>query len=203
MKKILALILAAVMLLSLAACGGNENKNENENENKNNEITAFCESLKESISNAEWMCGFPEKLVIMTIPADSADSAKAVDVLTNIYNSYADPDNRPALGGGSGDTVNWEGPGEIAATDVDTLTGQLHVPAELTASITDAASAMFMMNANSLTAAAFRVNDSYVIMVYGLAGVSDPEFGDFLTPFTTALTTAYPTATLVVEQDLM
>ncbi len=43
----------------------------------------------------------------------------------------------------------------------------------------------------------------YVVMFYGKAGVDDPEFGNFLAPFVTAMTTAYPDATLVVEQNLM
>ncbi len=208
MKKILALVLASVMMLTLfAACGNTNTPDASEN------------NTPDASEN-----GTPEV----------AGPASAVELLTNVFNSYANPDSRPAMGGGSGDTMNFEAPGAVAPTDSDTLTATLKVPAEQLTNITDAASVMHMMNANNLTGAAFKVTgDSaafvealkesvlgtqwmcgfpeqlviatvgeYVVMTYGLAGVTDPE-ANFVGDFVTALTTAYPNAVIVVEQEIL
>ncbi len=84
-------------------------------------------------------------------------AANALEVLNKAYESYENPDMRPPLGGGSGDTMNWEGPGEVAATDTDTLTGTLNVPADQVANVVSAASAMHLMNGNNLTVGVFQV----------------------------------------------
>ncbi len=221
MKKLISLLLALVMVMALAACG------------TTNDTTDPTDSTQSSEPTDPSDPGAGEDPTDPSTPVVSDNAA--LDVLNNIYNSYADPDNRPALGGGSGDFVNWEGPGVIPAEDVDTLTGSLNVPADLTASITEAASALNLRNANQLTAATFVINgdaaafieslkegvlntnwmcgfpeklmiftvsDNTVVMVYGLAGVEDPE-ADFLGDFVAALTAAYPNAVTVVEQNLL
>ncbi len=207
MKRMIALLLVMVMALSLAACG---------NDNKTTGETTPAE----------------------TTPAETTaapvEIASAVELLQNVYNAY-NADVRPPLAGGAGDAMNWEGPGAISATDTDSLSYYLLVPADQMSSFTDVASMMHAMNQNNMTVGAFKVTGDakafadamanavvnnqwvcgfpekvafysvgeYVVMFYGKAGVDDPEFGDFLTPFATALTTAYPTATLIVEQNLM
>ena len=96
-----------------------------------------------------------------TTPADTTPAAveiaSALELLTNAYNSYANPDNRPFVMGGSGDTMSFEGPGAVAITDTDTINYVLLVPAEQTANVADCASMIHAMNANSLTIAAFKV----------------------------------------------
>ncbi len=230
MKKLIAMLLASVMALALFAGCTTENPNTPDDTNTPSTSTPNESEPVDSSENVD-----PSEDAGSTENVGNTEASAALDVLNNIYNAYPNPDNRPALGGGSGDFVNWEGPGIVPATDVDTLTGSLNVPADLTSSITDAASALNLRNANQLTAAAFVINgdtaafaetlkegilntnwmcgfpeklmvftvsDNTVVMVYGLAGVEDPE-ANFLGDFAAALTAAYPDAVTVVEQDLL
>lgn len=191
------------MALSLAACAKKDNTN-------NNGTTPGETTPAETT---------PEE----TDPVST--TASAVELLQKVFDSYVE-DERPAMSGGAGDTMNMDGPGAIAAGD-ESLGYTLLVPEDQMSLITDAASMLFMMNANSLTIGAFKINgdtgafveamktavsgnqwmcgfpdkvmfysvDGYVVMAFGL--------NDFLTPFNAALTTAYPDAALVAEQDLM
>ena len=204
MKKIIAMLLVLTMALSLAACSGND---------KTPETT-------------------PETTPVETTVSEPA-TATAVELLQNIFNAYAE-EERPPLCGGSGDTANFEGPGAIAITDTDALQYALLVPEAQLSIITDAASMGHMMNANSLTVGAFKIDgdvdafvnaykdavvnnqwmcgfpdkvvfysvDGYILMAYGKAGMAD-SMGDFLNPLADAIATAYPTATLIAEADLM
>lgn len=201
MKKIIAMLLVLTMALSLAACA------------------------KEDAKPAD------------TTPAETTPAAveiaSALELLTNTYNSYANPENRPFTMGGSGETMSMEGPGAVAITDTDTICYQLLVPADQTANVADCASMFHAMNTNSLTCAAFKVTGDmsafvealktavlgnqwmcgfpeklviatlgdYVVMCFGKAGVEDPSF-NLVADFVTALTTAYPTATIAVEEKI-
>ncbi len=200
MKKLIATVLVLAMALSLAACTTNE---------------PAATTTAEPTTVAE------------------VNIASALELLTNIYGAY-DEENKPMVMGGAGDNVNFAGPGAISATDADSLAGQLNFPADQVANISDAASMMFAMNANSLTAGAFKVTgdvnafttalkdailntqwmcgfpeklvvytvgSDYVVMAYGLAGVSDP-MGDFMKYFNQAVTAAYPEAQLVIDQAI-
>lgn len=198
MKKIVAMLLVLTMALSLAACAKNE----------------------KTETPAD------------TTPAD-VQIASALELLTNSFNAYANPDARPFVMGGSGDTMNFEGPGAIAVTDTETISYQLLVPAEQVANIADCASMLHAMNTNSLTVGAFKVTGDasafiealktavlgnhwmcgfpekliiatvgdYVVMCFGKAGVEDPT-ANFAGDFVAALTAAYPTATVVVEEAI-
>ncbi len=201
MKKLIATVLVLTMALSLAACTTNE--------------PAATTTAEPTTTVAE------------------VNIASALELLSTIYGAY-DADNKPMVMGGAGDTASFEGPGAIPATDADSLAGQLNFPADQVANISDAASMMFAMNANSLTAGAFKVTgdvtafttalkdsvmnaqwmcgfpeklviytvgSDYVVMAYGLAGVSDP-MGDFMKYFNQAVTAAYPEAQLVVDQAI-
>ena len=201
MKKIIAMLLVLTMAVSLAACA------------------------KKDAKPAD------------TTPADTTPAAveiaNALELLENTYNSYANPENRPFTMGGSGDTMSFEGPGAVAATDTDTIMYQLLVPADQAANVADCASMLHAMNANSLTVGAFKVTGDmsafitalkdavlgnqwmcgfpeklviatvgdYVVMCFGKAGVEDPSF-NLVADFVTALTTAYPTATVAVEEAI-
>lgn len=132
MKKMIALLLVLTMALSLAACS------------KSGSDTDNTETTPAETTPGE------------TTPPESA-TASAVEVLQNIFNAYAE-DARPPMAGGSGDTMNFEGPGAIAPTDTDTLMYSLLVPEAQLGCITDAASMMHMMNGNSLTVGAFKID---------------------------------------------
>ncbi len=222
MKKIIALLLVMTMALSLAACAKTDDKNTDNGET----TVAPNETTDAPVDTTD--------APVDTNAGTSTSASSALELLQNVYNAY-NPDNRPPLGGGAGETASWDGPGVIATTDADNLSYYLLVPADQMGAFSEVASMMHAMNQNNMMVGAFKVTGDaktfaqtmadavvnnqwmcgfpekvavyvvgeYVVMFYGKAGVEDPEFGDFLTPFVTALTTAYPNATLVIEKNLM
>ena len=115
MKKFTALLLALVMVLSLAACGA-----------KNDATT---------------------------------DIADSTTLLSNVFAQYAEEEKFP-IGGGAGDAMVMDAPGAMDVTDTETLDFMVGLPVDSAAMVDDAASALHMMNANTFTAACFRVTDS-------------------------------------------
>ena len=87
MKKFLTLLLAAAMTLSLAACGSKTDDNSGNNSQpasalelnantftagafhvaSSSDVDSVVSDLKDNIMNRQWMCGFPDKLVILTL----------------------------------------------------------------------------------------------------------------------------------------
>ncbi len=205
MKKLIALLLVLVMALSLAACGDNNNTNPT--------TTAPTQGNDEPTEGNDPT--EPSEPVV-TGPANS------LELLNNVFAAYAE-DQKPPVLGGSGDTANYDG-GPGALGDLSAAEYQLHVSADQMANVVEGAHMMFAMNANSLTAGVLKVNGDvnafvqalkesvintewmcgfpeqlviytmgeYVIMAFGL------EL-DFIAPFVTALTTAYPDAVEAVN----
>lgn len=138
MKKILSVLLVLVMVLSFAACtpAGNENTGDtNENTGSTNES-----STNESLAD------------------DAVVPASALEVLENIWALYGENDKFFAMGGDYNNIVE-NAPGAVDVSTADFLTGNLIVPETETANITDAASLMHSMNANTFTGAAYCVSD--------------------------------------------
>ena len=187
MKKIFALLLATVMILSMAACGKNE----------------------------------PTE----TTPATTeptAVAASALEILETVWAQFGE-DERFFVMGGDFDNLVDGAPGKAA--NADFLTGNMIVPADQTANITDAASLIHAMNANTFTCGAYAVADAkafatamqtaiqgnqwmcgfpeklviaevggYVVVMFG--------HGDAVTPFQTKLAAAYPTTNILVDEAI-
>lgn len=115
MKKLTALLLALVMVLSLAACGA-----------KNDAAT---------------------------------DIADSTTLLSNVFAAYAENEKFP-IGGGTAENMVMDAPGALDMSDAETVDFMVGLPVDSAAMVDDAASAMHMMNANTFTAACFRVTDS-------------------------------------------
>ena len=127
MKKIFALLLAAVMVLSMVACG----------ENKPTEST-------------------PETTVPPTTePAPVAESA--LEILETVWAQFGEDEKFFVMGGDFDNMVDGA-PGK--ATNTDFFSGNLLVPADQIANITDAAAMTHGMNANTFTGAAYAVADA-------------------------------------------
>ena len=205
MKKILSLALAAVMALSLVACGGN-----------NNETTA-PETTAPAVETTAPVTETTAPIVETTAPV-TADANGATTVLQNIWNKI---DEKWAVFGGS-DAENpvWDNPGNYDVAS-ENLSFQLLVPAEQVANLAEAGSMIHLMNANSFTGAAYKLvegadqaafiaamqdaikNNPWMcgfpdqLLIAEVEGYVVVAFGvnDAINPFITALTAAYPEAT--------
>lgn len=88
--------------------------------------------------------------------AVTSSYADSLEVINTIWSNVAEADKFP-VGGGDSANLNAEGPGKFDHTNKDELDVTLALPAALADKIDDAASMMHMMNANQLTAAAYRL----------------------------------------------
>ncbi len=126
MKKIVSIVMALALVLSLAACGG-----------KNT-----TETTKPA----------PETPVA-TAPAELAGSA--LEVLETVWAGYADDEKFPIIGGSMANPVD-NAPGSFDLAD-ENISFNLLIPADQLANVTEAASMIHMMNANTFTAAAYKL----------------------------------------------
>lgn len=188
MKKLLAILLVAVMMVSVTACGGDKEK------------------------KAE------------TASVEITDS---LEILNKVWATYAEDELFP-VGGGDSANLNWEGPGKFDVAATEELTANYVFPADYVSEIDDAATMMHAMMANNFTAGVYHLIDAsdmeavttametsilenqwlcgmpekmviitvedYVIAAFGLT--------DLIDTFTTKLTTEYPTATVVCEENI-
>ena len=85
----------------------------------------------------------------------------ALDLLSAVWSQYSDDDKFPAIGGdmSDGNTVE-DAPGSFSIEDGDALDRSLGYPAADADKLAGAASLTHMMNANTFTAGAYRLNDS-------------------------------------------
>jgi len=84
------------------------------------------------------------------------DSAEAV--LTAVWDAYDDGEKFPIMGGDPAN-VTMDAPAVHSLGDTDSLTVNFCIPADLIASVDDAASLMHAMNANTLSAIAVHLAD--------------------------------------------
>lgn len=89
---------------------------------------------------------------------DAATYASAEEVLTTVWNAYAEDEKFPCWGGNAENMVDGA-PGAFDVSNTDELTSSLVVPADIAKDIKDAANLMHGMNLNMFTAAAFQVKD--------------------------------------------
>ena len=201
MKKLIALLLALVMVIGLVACGA---KNET--------------PAEDNSANAEQTPETPDVVV----------PGSALEVLETIWGKYTDDEKFPTMGGDMNNIVDGA-PGAYGLEDVETLGVQLLVPAEEVGNITEAASLFHGMMLNNFSCGVFKVAEGvdaaafaetmhnavanarwmcgmpekeliatiggqYVLMVFGI--------NDAVNPFEAKLTEAYPEATIVYSQAI-
>lgn len=207
MKKILALALAAMMVLSMAACG-----------NTNNDDT--------TAGTTEGTTAGTTEATLDTAVEDTTGAAvvtnPSVEIMLNIWEKYTNPDETPFVMGGS-DFKSV--PGNYDLTDAETaagLSGLLYVPAEELANIDEAATAVHAMMANNFTAGVVHVTTDAAAFANTMAdtlknnqwicgipetlvvAVIDAEYvlvgfgaGDLMNGFIANMTAAYPEANIV------
>ena len=149
-------------------------------------------------------------------------AASALEILETVWGQFGDDEKFFAMGGDFDAMVDGA-PGKV--TNTDFMTGNLIVPADQTANITDAAALTHGMNANTFTGAAYAVADSQAfatamqtaiqgnqwicgfperLVIAEVGGYVVVVFGhsDAVTPFQTKLTAAYPTTNVLVDEAI-
>ena len=148
MKKILALVIAVLMLATLVACGGNV------------ETTANDETDAPETNAPEANTPDEDEVVIDTPETDAPAIESALGLIETVWATYGD-DEKFAAAGGYGDNMNWEGPGYIPAGDEEALLAAqtFFVLSETALAMTEGDMGMLMhaMNANTFTAGAFKL----------------------------------------------
>ena len=124
MKRIIALILAVMALLTFTACGSNDADNTGADDKNKPAESVYVDSLA---------------------------------VLSAIWNTYAEDDKIPTLGGNR-DAMVENAPGAFDLTASEELTSSLLLPAENIPELSSAASLIHMMNANTFTSAVFQTD---------------------------------------------
>jgi len=161
-----------------------------------------------------------------TAPAVEAP-ASALEVLENIWAKYGDEDKFAVIGGDMANPVS-DGPGSYDLAD-ENISYTLLIPADQLSNVTEAASMIHMMNANTFTCGVFRLADGVSAADFGAAmkdavmnnqwmcgfpetlvveNIADAyvlvAFGlnDAIDPFLTHFKEAYPAATELVKEAI-
>lgn len=168
MKKILSLLLAAVLLFSLAACGAKNDPAETEKPEQTEtpaptdtpkptekpEETAEPDETEPPEETPE-----PTPTPVQPTPAPTeapSSSGSALDILNAAWSGMSDDDKFPAVGGDfSEENMVSDAPGKYALTDSAEADRTLGLPTDWFDKVDDAASLIHMMNTNTFTCGAF------------------------------------------------
>ena len=170
MKKIIALILALTMIMSLAACGSQnaeEPAEPSEPEAILPEEPAQPEETPEQdapASGSDLPVEYPSSgsdLPDFEYPASGSDLAAGdnlpLNILETVWATYADEEKFAATGGDYENMV-MDAPGACGLSDAEGLDALFGIPAASLGSVSAAASLMHMMNANTFTSACYELN---------------------------------------------
>jgi len=197
MKKLFALMLVLAMALSMAACAPADN-----NETTTTPTTEAPAPTTEAAPVA----------------------ASPLEILETVWAQFGESEKFFVMGGDFENMVDGA-PGKVNVSGVDFLTGNLIVPADQTANITDAAAMTHGMNANTFTGAAYAVADAQAFAAAMQAAIQGNQWicgfperlliaevggyvvvvfghGDAVTPFQSKLTAAYPTTNVLVDEAI-
>ena len=153
--------------------------------------------------------------------------ASALEILETVWGAYTEEEKFPVIGGDMGSPVDGA-PGNYNIAD-ENISYSLLVPAEQLANVTEAASMIHMMNANSFTCAAFKLTGTTaadfgaamkdaILNNQWMCGFPDSlhiraigdqyvivAFGvtDAMTPFETHLAEVYPGAEIIASEPIV
>lgn len=152
----------------------------------------------------------------------------ALEVLENVWADFAENEKFPVIGGSMAASVD-NAPGSYDLAD-ENISFSLLIPAQQLGNVTEAASMIHMMNANTFTCAAYKLADGVKAADFGAAmkdavmnnqwmcGFPDrllvSSFGDSyvvvafgvndaMTPFETHLASVYPDAQTIVNDPIV
>ena len=136
MKKIIAMLLAVMLVASMAACGNN--------------------AAEATVATTEATTPATESTAADNT-AEDVVPASALEVLETVWNSYADDDKFAVFGGNQNENAVMDAPGAFDVADTEGLTYLLLVPEDQIANIDGAASMVHLMNGNNFTCGVFHV----------------------------------------------
>ena len=160
MKKVLAFILVLLMICSL--CGCRLSYKELNLGFWTIQVPAILDDGQDGVhedfsGNGNYNGGHYEDPV--DVPPNRHTPDSALEILETVWASYSEDEKFFAMGGGYGNLTDNK-PGAIATNDTDTLQYMLRVPEAQLEGVSEAASLLHGMNANTFTAGAFKVNDA-------------------------------------------
>lgn len=151
MKKLTALLLAALMALSLVACG-----NTNDGEDTDTSVDTNADTNADTAADTAVETDPVETEPVETEPVVTITDS--LELLTNVWGAYAEDQKFFPMGGDYNEAnQSMEGPGRFGLEDAELIDSMLGLPAANVADIDDAASLMHGMNANTFTGAAYRL----------------------------------------------
>ena len=171
MKKIIALILALVMIMSLAACSQKNSDAELPVVDAGNEPAAPGEGpemdempavMPDASETDMPMVEYPSTDSDIHIDYPSSDSDLPVganlplNILSTVWATYAE-DEMFAAAGGDYENMVMDGPGACGLNDAEALDALFGIPASALGNVASAASLMHMMNANTFTSACYEL----------------------------------------------
>ena len=182
MKKLIALLLAMLMIVSLIACGKKKDKGEDEPLSPE-ELEATIENVEgdgeetteepdeevsfEDLPDADTSLDLPlvtpdgEVIDVNDLPEDSdtpIDATETLTVLKGIWDYYAE-EEKFAIMGGNPEAGIMDEPGRYDLAYAENLSYNLVIPADQIGNIAEASTMIHMMNANTFTCGAFKLAD--------------------------------------------
>lgn len=237
MKKTIALILALVMIMSLAACGKTEAPeaadpgNEPAAPGEGPEMPSVMPEVGEGDDVVEYPASDSDMPNIEYPSSDSDLSAgdnAALNILNTVWASYDESEKFPPMGGDYENMV-MDAPGACGLNDAEALDALFGIPAASLGSVSAAASLMHGMNANTFTSACYQLKDSAdadafatelkdnilarqwmcgfpeTLLIMEVEGCVISAFGngELIENFKNKITSAYPSASLMIEEPIV
>jgi len=184
-KRILSVILALILAMTaMVACGNKQND-------------PIITKLQENITTNEWMCGFPERYVMIEIKKDEESplSEEMSAILDNCFDTFLS-NLAPAFGASSGEEIKGyfactemitvtetdpdsgeefsyempkNAPGKLDISDVESIVSLTLFPEEYINELISASIFFNFMNMNNGTFVAFEFEDRFLVASFGLA----------------------------------
>lgn len=146
MKKFLAFLLAAIMMLAIVSCGTEKPEDSTTKGTTTGETTS-----EETTTETTTETSKPEEPV----------AASALDLMNEIWNLFGEDEKFPAMGGDFSEENMTDGaPGKYGIEDAALLDSTFGIPEGSVALIDEAASLIHMMNANTFTGVCYHVKNS-------------------------------------------
>lgn len=140
MRKKIALLLCTIFAVGMIGCGSEEN-------------------AVEETAPAATAQSAAEEAVETTEEAPAVEVTDSLEILTSVWETYDEAD-KFAIGGGDSENMTMDTAGAFDVEKIEELDAMLGVPADAAGMISEAASMMHMMNANTFTSGAYHLTDA-------------------------------------------